>query len=180
MFLSKDLSTIIHFANLPSKEPRLSGRYSHFQISFWTCFNKTCFFQCSVCHSWVNVWWLILRVELRFFRAWILISNKKFLSCTLARMGSVSCLQSLRTSLPWTHLEGARERERKWQKKTVSVVFSGDITDIRMQWDPAHAMMYGLALSWIYTYTVYIHYIITYVWLCIMQYLKIQRSCMTK
>ena len=34
---------------------------------------------------------------------------------------------------PWTHLEGARERERKWQKKTVSVVFLGDITDIRMQ-----------------------------------------------
>ena len=34
MSLSKDLRYIIEFANLPSKEARLSARYSHFQISF--------------------------------------------------------------------------------------------------------------------------------------------------
>ena len=150
MSLSKDLRYIIEFANLPSKEARLSARYSHFQISFWTCFSKKCWpvfslplvGQCLVVDPWGSSW------GFSGLRSWSPTRS----SWAVLWRGWDRCLASKACAPPYHgRTLRALEKEREHRKRRRFQLYFGDITDIRIQWDPAHAMMYGLAFSWIYT-----------------------------
>ena len=178
MSLSKDLRYIIQFANLPSKEARLSARYSHFQISFWTCFSKKCWpvfslplvGQCLVVDPWGSSW------GFSGLRSWSPTRS----SWAVLWRGWDRCLASKACAPPYHgRTLRALEKEREHRKRRRFQLYFGGY-----HWYQDTMRSCSCNDVWpciqLDIHLIYIHYIITYVWLCIMQYLKIERSCMTK